>query len=90
MQFNMVIRPVSDPKANNSFLGGTENMRKVVLPILWVEEGVEIPDDLVEDLNNLYFNPLKILDIVKWVLIGVGAGVTALGAGALIYLKSKS
>jgi nitrate reductase NapE component len=49
---------------------------------LWLEEGVELSDDLIDQLKNDLINVLLIITIVQWSIVGIGA---ALIIGFLIW-----
>lgn len=49
-----------------------------------------LTDEYVEELNNLYFKNVKILDGVKWGMISLFAVVTVVSAGFVAYnIKAK-
>lgn len=59
-----------------------------VMPIVWVDENVNIPESLVDLIKDQYLTPVTIIDICKWVLIGVGTGV-AIICGVFYVRKRK-
>ncbi|XP_077290681.1 sensory neuron membrane protein 2-like [Arctopsyche grandis] len=65
-QFNMFLRNLRHISTTSKLTSNT------LLPFLWVDEGIELPDEFVDYLNDSLFSVLLILEIVKWVLIGVG------------------
>ncbi|KAI4470890.1 scavenger receptor class b type-1 sr-b1 [Holotrichia oblita] len=71
IQFNMIVRPIER-------IAVTTNLTNAVFPILWVEQGFSLPDDQIEVLEDQYLSKIKLLDIVSYVLIGVGAGLVIL------------
>lgn len=51
---------------------------------------MSLPQKYVDDLNDLYFKNVKILDGVKWGLISLFAVVTVVSAGFVVYnIKTK-
>lgn len=46
---------------------------------------MSLPQKYVEDLNDLYFKNVKILDGLKWALISLFAVVTVVSAGFVAY-----
>ncbi|XP_022900295.1 sensory neuron membrane protein 2-like [Onthophagus taurus] len=79
MQFNMILRPI---KAFDR----TKNLKPSVLPLLWVEEGVALTDELIEKLNEQYFDKLVMVDAIVYTLIAVGA-VLAIVGGVVFLIK---
>jgi len=61
----------------------------IVFPLLWADESAEIDDDTVGDLKSKLLTPKKIVDIAKWVLIGVGIALVVVG-GFVFYKRRKS
>nr|XP_022900178.1 sensory neuron membrane protein 2-like isoform X1 [Onthophagus taurus] len=55
MQYNMVVRPIQN-------IAVTQNVTSMIMPILWFEESVKLPDDLVEKLKNDFLSKLKEVD----------------------------
>lgn len=65
----------------------SQNLPTVLLPFIWVEEGIELPDFLITKLNNELFRVLKFLDVVRWLITILGAGIVSGGVG--LYYKEK-
>lgn len=45
---------------------------KVLFPILWVDEGLELNDEMVQLIKDDLVNVLLLIDIVMWSVFGVG------------------
>lgn len=52
-----------------------KNMTDTIMPILWLEEGVNLPEKYVDLVNDQYFKAVKITDGVKYALIGLFAAL---------------
>lgn len=51
---------------------------------------MELTEEYIDELNDLYFKNVKILDGVKWALISLFAVVTVVSAGFVAYnIKAK-
>ncbi|XP_023937488.2 sensory neuron membrane protein 2-like [Bicyclus anynana] len=82
-QFNIFMRRIDAIPA-------THNLRTTLTPILWIEEGMELPDDFVDMINDRLLSSLRLVDILIPVLISICCLVFALGVVILIYaLKTK-
>lgn len=53
-----------------------------LVPVLWVDEGIELNDDMIGMMNDELFNVLLLIDILQWTFVGIGA---ALVIGMLIW-----
>jgi len=56
-----------------------------LFPVFWADEIVELDQTNADDLKGKLLTPLKIVNITKWVVIGVGALLAA--GGIAIYVK---
>lgn len=65
IQLNIILRAIDR-------LTLTAQLSESVVPILWVDEGIELNDEMIQMLNDELFSVLLILDVVTWVLIGLG------------------
>ncbi|XP_070499103.1 sensory neuron membrane protein 2 isoform X1 [Chironomus tepperi] len=75
-QFNMFLKKID-------YITMTSNFKTPRLfPVLWVDEGIELNDEMAGLIKKDLINTLLILDIVQWTLVGVGA---ALIVGMLIW-----
>lgn len=54
------------------------------MPVLWVEEGIELNDDMVNLIKGDLVNVLLLLDIVQWGLVGFGS-MLALGMFSIFF-----
>lgn len=77
VQFNMFLRKIDR-------ISLTENLRTSLMPVLWVEEGIELNDEMVNLIKGDLVNVLLLLDIVQWGLVGFGS-VLALGMFSLFF-----
>lgn len=53
-------------------------------------QGVELTDEYIEKLNDMYFNIVKILEGVKWGLIAVSIVVIVVSLGFTCYKCKRS
>ncbi|GAB0090240.1 CD36 family [Sergentomyia squamirostris] len=65
VQFNQFLRPI--PHINI-----TQHLGLSFVPILWVDEGIALNEELVDFINTSLVNVLRTLDIVHWTLFAVG------------------
>uniref|UniRef100_A0A1L8DJS2 Sensory neuron membrane protein 2 n=1 Tax=Nyssomyia neivai TaxID=330878 RepID=A0A1L8DJS2_9DIPT len=65
VQFNQFLRPVQHVEI-------TQNLGHSIVPILWIEEGIELNDELVDFIRSSLVDVLVILDAVHWTLFAVG------------------
>ncbi|KRT85869.1 hypothetical protein AMK59_1040, partial [Oryctes borbonicus] len=80
IQFNAMLKPLQGVNVTQ--------VRNAMLPILWVEEGVEINDELADTFKKQFLNLLQAIEILKWVLIGIG-GAMFVGCGSAYFLMLK-
>ncbi|XP_044258619.1 sensory neuron membrane protein 2-like [Tribolium madens] len=69
VQFNMFIRAIED-------ITSIENVTNALVPIFWLEESMTLDDQYINIIKQTLLNNLKILEIIKWSLIGVGGAVS--------------
>lgn len=50
----------------------TKNLRTVLMPILWVDEGIALDENMVELLNSSLIRVLLYLNIIVYGLIVIG------------------
>ncbi|CAG9558004.1 unnamed protein product [Danaus chrysippus] len=79
-QFNVFMRPVTG-------ISSTQNLRTTLMPIFWVEEGMQLPEDYVDLLTTRMLNRLRLVDILIPVLITLCALVAVLGVIILIRVR---
>jgi len=53
-------------------------------PVVWLDEGADIDQENIDKIKSMVTTPLLILDVTKWVLIGVGISGILLGAAVLL------
>lgn len=75
-QFNMFLKKIDYITMTNNF------KTPRLFPVLWVDEGIELNDEMAGLIKKDLINTLLILDIVQWTLVGIGA---ALIVGMLIW-----
>ncbi|XP_050304666.1 sensory neuron membrane protein 2-like [Anthonomus grandis grandis] len=82
VQLNSVLK-------KQSFLSSLtpQEMHEGVFPILWLEEGVQLPQNLIDLLNDMYSTPVKIATACKYALIATFAALFT-GCMFLIFRKS--
>ncbi|GJQ65592.1 hypothetical protein Trydic_g7690 [Trypoxylus dichotomus] len=61
-----------------------ENVSEGVFPILWIEEGADLPEDLVKLLADS-FTKMAALEYIKWILIIGGIVLMLVSFGLVIY-----
>ncbi|CAO1333390.1 unnamed protein product [Diamesa hyperborea] len=69
IQFNMFIRKIER-------ITLTDRLKTTLFPAIWVDEGIELNEDMSNMLKGDLINILKMLDIIQWVLVGVGAALS--------------
>lgn len=67
-QFNMFIRPITGVEV-------TQNIRTALVPIVWVDEGILLNEDMVNLLKETLINRLVLVDVLHWVLFGGGLAI---------------
>lgn len=50
----------------------TKNLRTTLFPIVWVDEGIELNDKMVQMINSELINVLFYLDLFQWIAVGLG------------------
>ncbi|KAJ2954504.1 hypothetical protein O0L34_g2783 [Tuta absoluta] len=82
-QFNVFLRPVTGVPA-------TQNLRTTLTPIVWVEEGINLPDEFVEEVTSKLLSPLNLVDILIPVLVAITAAIFVVGVVILVRAKKSS
>nr|CAH7747137.1 unnamed protein product [Callosobruchus chinensis] len=87
VQMNLILRPIP-------FLDFTKNLPQAVYPLLWLEEGASLTQDLIDELNSKLFNVKKIANYLLYALMGI-VFVAILGTSSYlmrmtVFLKNKS
>ncbi|XP_020708289.1 sensory neuron membrane protein 1 isoform X2 [Athalia rosae] len=80
LQFNMFIMPIEKFKL-------MKNFPNALLPLFWVEEGVELGDDIIKKLKGA-FKLITIVTCVKWTMVFLGLGLGS-AAGFLEYKRRQ-
>lgn len=73
LQFSLPIEPI----AKVSFM---KTLPEALLPIMWVEEGLELNSTFTHQLDATLFRTMRIMKVVKWLILSfslVGMGVAA-------------
>lgn len=78
VQFNMFMRPLGS-------IIKASTLPHAVMPILWVEEGTDLPDDLVQKIKDDLISKLDLVEGLKWGLLAAGIVIFVIAAGVLIY-----
>ncbi|CAH1366562.1 sensory neuron membrane protein 2-like isoform X2 [Tenebrio molitor] len=78
VQFNMFIRAVED-------IVSIENVSNALVPIFWLEESVTLDDQYIDLIKTTLLNNLRILEIIKWGLIGLGTATVVIPTALIIY-----
>ncbi|KAJ8959300.1 hypothetical protein NQ318_021986 [Aromia moschata] len=81
VQFNMFIRPLEG-------VASMENVSKSLVPVIWVEESTVLGDEYTDLLKNKLFRSLKIVNIIKWVVIGIGVTALIVSFFLFVYIMS--
>ncbi|KAF5294271.1 hypothetical protein FQR65_LT10857 [Abscondita terminalis] len=79
LQFNLPLEPI--PKVNVM-----KNVPTALLPLLWVEEGADLPDDFAKQLVGI-FKMLKIIKIVKIVILLLS--LVGMAVGGFLHFKNR-
>ncbi|XP_037813023.1 sensory neuron membrane protein 2 [Lucilia sericata] len=80
VQFNMFLKSINR-------ITITENLTTVLMPAIWVEEGIELNGEMVTFFKKRLINTLKTLNVVQWAALFGGIGVAAI---CLIYYVVQS
>ncbi|XP_021695540.1 sensory neuron membrane protein 2 isoform X1 [Aedes aegypti] len=65
VQFNMFLRRIDSIRL-------TDRLQTTLFPVLWIEEGIALNEDMVKLIDDSLMKVLTLLDIVQWVMIGSG------------------
>ncbi|XP_065087461.1 sensory neuron membrane protein 2 isoform X2 [Ochlerotatus camptorhynchus] len=65
VQFNMFLRRIDSIRL-------TDRLQTTLFPVLWIEEGIALNEDMVKLIDDSLMKILTLLDIVQWVMIGSG------------------
>nr|CAD7452861.1 unnamed protein product [Timema tahoe] len=81
LQFNIFLHKVDK-------IDLMKEVPSALLPIFWINEGLDLGDKFVNDLNANLFRTLNILSGVQWTMMGGGLALAA-GAALLHYKKRR-
>ncbi|XP_016969029.1 sensory neuron membrane protein 2 isoform X3 [Drosophila rhopaloa] len=82
VQFNMFLKSINR-------IGITENLPTVLMPAIWVEEGIQLNGEMVAFFKKKLINTLKTLNIVHWATLCGGIGVAVMCLIYYIYQKGR-
>lgn len=82
VQFNMILRKITH-------MGLTDNVLSSMMPLVWVDEGSEISDDLAKKLQEDYLDKLVLVDGVRWGMIAIGIALFV-GCGGFYFFTRNS
>ncbi|XP_017053105.1 sensory neuron membrane protein 2 isoform X1 [Drosophila ficusphila] len=82
VQFNMFLKSINR-------IGITENLPTVLMPSIWVEEGIQLNGEMVAFFKKKLINTLKTLNIVHWATLCGGIGVAVICLIYYIYQKGR-
>lgn len=66
----------------------TKNLKTTLFPIVWVDEGIELNDKMVDMVNSGLINVLFYLEMVQWGSVGIGL-VLIVACSAWFVMKHK-
>ncbi|XP_026744901.1 sensory neuron membrane protein 1-like [Trichoplusia ni] len=81
-QFNVFLRQIPG-------ITETQNLRTTLVPFLWIEEALYLPEEFVDELTGRLLNNLRLVDILLPVLIAVCSVVFVAGIGLTIRAKRR-
>lgn len=68
VQFNIFLRPIN----NMSFF---ENYQPALVPIMWVEEGAELNNEMIRILEDEFYNSLSLTIKLVWIILACGTAI---------------
>lgn len=83
VQFNMILRKFEKLVLTEKIGDGS------MLPLVWVDEGSEISDDLAKKLQEDYLDKLVLVDGVRWGMIAIGIALFV-GCGGFYFFTRNS
>ncbi|XP_068142736.1 LOW QUALITY PROTEIN: sensory neuron membrane protein 2 [Drosophila tropicalis] len=83
VQFNMFLKSINR-------ITITENLTTVLMPAIWVEEGIQLNGEMVAFFKKKLINTLKTLNIVHWAALCGGMGVAVICLLYYIYQRGRS
>nr|WAB51688.1 scavenger receptor 2 [Harmonia axyridis] len=83
VQLNIILRP------SESF-DSSKNFARTILPLVWIDMGLDLPDSGIDLLNSLLYDTLTLVNISKWLFIGISLCLTIFACILLeLHLYSK-
>ncbi|KAK3921174.1 Sensory neuron membrane protein 2 [Frankliniella fusca] len=82
MQLNFQMKQVDGVKL-------TAGVRDTLFPVAWMYEGAMLNTELLDLLNDLLFSKLKILNIVKYTMLALGAVLCTTGGVVFSVMKIR-
>lgn len=84
IQLNVVLRP-------STYIDEAADLKRAVVPLLWVEEGMALEQKYIDEINDKYFDKVKLATILKYVFLGVSVAGTVIcfGFGMLKLRNAK-
>ncbi|KAJ8737630.1 hypothetical protein PYW08_000225 [Mythimna loreyi] len=79
-QFNIFSRSVRS-------IPPTQNLRTALVPILWIEEAINLPSEFVEELSDRLLSSLRLVDIFVPVIIAFCCLILLLGV--ILTIRAK-
>lgn len=67
-QINMFLRPITG-------VAITDNIKTALVPIVWIDEGIQLNDELVSMIRTTLIDQLQMVDIIHWSLFGGGLAI---------------
>ncbi|KAJ9589995.1 hypothetical protein L9F63_016887, partial [Diploptera punctata] len=81
LQFNVPIHPIDK-------IDLMKEVPTVLLPILWVQEGLELKQEFIDKVASI-FTIMGAVGVMKWIMMVLGGGLGAAGA-AVTYMKKNT
>ncbi|XP_046735075.1 sensory neuron membrane protein 2 isoform X2 [Diprion similis] len=72
VQFNIFLRPISR-------ISLTTNLSTTLMPVVWIDEGIELTDEFIDELNTSLFDLLDLINYIIWGAIGGGTVLFVIG-----------
>lgn len=67
-QINMFLRPITG-------VGITDKINTALVPIVWIDEGIQLNEKLVSMIRTTLIDQLQMVDIVHWTLFAGGLAI---------------
>ena len=66
-----------------------EEVPKIILPMLWLDEGADIDEENSQLVKDLVVKPIKITVVFQWLFVAIGAVLMVVSAVVLIVRHNK-